>query len=205
MYTVVSLNVDLAGEPNTIDFTLALFDQSCYCFIHLCELSRSVLTLTRDREGINRDLCVFFLRCAARRRCPPFFCLPPFLLSRRAPVQGTLPCTAPCLPQRIFQTRMITALNRGRRHRHPAILYPGTCPDTSVPRGKSTEGLCWTPRREPCSGSQVSSCVPVVPFSRTLTKYDLGEASYGESFRLPINPHHYIVTEFAWYPVSWCV
>lgn len=25
MYTVVSLNVDLAGEPDTIDFTLALF------------------------------------------------------------------------------------------------------------------------------------------------------------------------------------
>lgn len=35
MYTVVSLNVDLAGEPDTIDFTLALFYQICYCFIHL--------------------------------------------------------------------------------------------------------------------------------------------------------------------------
>lgn len=75
----------------------------------------------------------------------------------------------------------------------------------SVPSGKSTEGLCWTPRRELCSGSQVSSCVPVVPFSRTPTKYDLREASYGESFRLPIIPHQHIVTEFAWYPVSCCV
>ncbi|CAF89219.1 unnamed protein product, partial [Tetraodon nigroviridis] len=27
-------------------------------------------------------------------------------------------------------------------------------------------------RREPCSGSQVSCCVPVVPFSNTHTKYD---------------------------------
>lgn len=86
MYTVVSLNVDLAGEPNTIDFTLASFEQICYCFIHLCELPWSVLTLTcarithfdRDREGINRDLCVLSLRCAARRRCHPFFVYPLF-------------------------------------------------------------------------------------------------------------------------------
>ncbi len=31
MYTVVSLIVDLAGEPDTIDFTLALFGSIFYC------------------------------------------------------------------------------------------------------------------------------------------------------------------------------
>lgn len=32
MYTVVSLTVDLAGEPDTIDFTLALFGSIFYCY-----------------------------------------------------------------------------------------------------------------------------------------------------------------------------
>lgn len=31
MYTVVSVTVDLAGEPDSIDFTLALFGSIFYC------------------------------------------------------------------------------------------------------------------------------------------------------------------------------
>lgn len=35
MYTVVSLIFDLAGEPDTIDFTLVLFDLISYCYVSL--------------------------------------------------------------------------------------------------------------------------------------------------------------------------
>lgn len=77
------------------------------------------------------------------------------LLSHRAPVRGTLPCTDPCLPPRISQTRMITVLNLGRHLRHPGTLYPGTCQDMSDLRGKSKEDPCWIRQRELCSGSQV--------------------------------------------------
>lgn len=86
MYTVVSLNVDLAGEPDTIDFTLALFSPICYCFIHLCELSRSVLTLTcarnthfDQRRGGNKPGFVRFIPALrGTETLSPFFCLPPF-------------------------------------------------------------------------------------------------------------------------------
>lgn len=86
MYTVVSLNVDLAGEPDTIDFTLALFSPICYCFIHLCELSRSVLTLTcarithfdRQREGNKPGFVRFIPALRGTETLSPFFCLPPF-------------------------------------------------------------------------------------------------------------------------------
>lgn len=47
MYTVVSLTVDLAGEPDAIDFTLALFRSIFYCygcFISWWLESLSVLT-----------------------------------------------------------------------------------------------------------------------------------------------------------------
>lgn len=81
--------------------------------------------------------------------------IPIFLLSHRAPVRAILPYTAPCLPRRIFRTRMSTVLNLDRRLPHPETLYPGTCRDMSGPRGKSREDPCWIRRRELCSGSQV--------------------------------------------------
>lgn len=176
MYTVVSLTVDLAGEPDTIDFTLALFGSIFYCYGSLradgsCHGASSHLTCAHITHFDPRwweniwGLCALFLRCVKSRRCSFFSLSPPFLLSHRAPVRGTLPYTAPCLPRRISQTRMITALNPVRHHRHPVTLYPGTCPDMSGPRGKSTEGPCWTLRREPCSGSQVRSSLLVVGYS----------------------------------------
>lgn len=118
----------------------------------------------------NRDA---LFRLEKNRPSPFFFSSSPLfvppLLSHRAPVRGTLPCTAPCPPRRISQTTMITATNPARHRRLPGTLCPGTCRDMSDPRGKSTEGPCWTPRREPCSGSQVrssqSSCCPVVGWS----------------------------------------
>lgn len=81
--------------------------------------------------------------------------IPIFLLSHRAPVRAILPYTAPCLPRRIFRTRMSTVLNLDRRLPHPETLYLGTCRDMSGPRGKSREDPCWIRRRELCSGSQV--------------------------------------------------
>lgn len=171
MYTVVSLTVDLAGEPDAIDFTLALFRSIFYCygcFISWWLESLSVLTpnmrsryalwpatVRNNVDEIKTSIVLFFFF---------FFFITRFLLSHRAPVRGTLPFTAPCLPRRISQTRMITALNLGRHHRHPETLYPGICPDMSDPRGKSKEDPCWIRLREPCLGSQVrgqSPCCPV--------------------------------------------
>lgn len=172
MYTVVSLIVDLAGEPDTVHFTLALFGSIFYCYGSLrglvterpyCNMRshyalwplmvwnnlicarhpRVILTFIWSVSEIKTSIVVFFFHSR-------------FLLSLRAPVRGTLPCTAPCLPRRISQTRMITVLNLGRHHLLPGTLYPGTCPGTSGPRGKSRDDRCWIRRREPCSGSQVS-------------------------------------------------
>lgn len=84
MYTVVSLNIDLAGEPDTIDFTLALFYHIFSFFIHLCELWRSVLPLPCAqithfvlRYWRNNPGFVRFIP-ALRGTVVPLFCLPPF-------------------------------------------------------------------------------------------------------------------------------
>lgn len=130
-----------------------------------------------------------FLRSVENKTFFPlifFFFIPPLffflLLSHRAPVRGTLPCTAPCPPRRISQTRMITVLNPVRHHRLPGTLYPGTCRDTSDPRGKSTEAPCWTPRREPCSGSQVRSSPLVIRLWDGALYQEIGEN--GEQFHV---------------------
>lgn len=78
-----------------------------------------------------------------------------FLLSARAPVRGTLPCSAPCLPRRMSRTTRTAALNPDRHLRHPVTLYLGTFPDMSGPRGRSMADLCWIRQRELCLGSQV--------------------------------------------------
>lgn len=176
MYTVVSLIVDLAGEPDTVNFTLALFGSSFIVMDH-CELIwRSVPTPNmRSHYALwpamvrNNLICarysgagVTFILTVREIKTSIVFLHPRFLLSLRAPVRGTLPCTAPCLPRRISQTRMTTVLNLGRHHLLPVTLYPGTCPDMSGPRGKSREDRYWIRQREPCLESQVRGSLLVV-------------------------------------------
>lgn len=79
MYTVVSLTVDLAGEPDTIDFTLALFG-SIFLLLWIFAIwrlvTRSVLTpktltfhtLTHN-GGENRVFCALFPNGVKLRRC----------------------------------------------------------------------------------------------------------------------------------------
>lgn len=171
MYTVVSVVIDLAGEPDTIDFTSPSFGAFAYCYgsfgVGGLKSASSHLTCAHITRldprwwvGGNWFLSVLILELCSHsfqdKHCsfPPF--IPIFLLSHRAPVRAILPYIAPCLPRRIFRTRMSTVLNLDRRLRHPETLYPGTCRDMSGPREKSREDLCWIRRRELCSGSQVS-------------------------------------------------
>lgn len=143
----------------------------------LCELmSRSVLTPTMSSHYAlwppmvrNNLICachsgaIFTLILTVREiKTSIVFFHPRFLLSLRAPVRETLPCTAPCLPRRISQTRMITVANLGRHHLLQVTLYRGTFPDMSGPRGKSREDRFWIRQREPFSGSQVRDSLLVL-------------------------------------------
>lgn len=64
MYTVVSLNVDLAGEPDTIDFTLALFFPNLLSVLFIFASCRGASfrepalilgTFTSDGEEIKQE------------------------------------------------------------------------------------------------------------------------------------------------------
>lgn len=71
----------------------------------------------------------------------------------RAP--GTRPIAAPCLPLRIFPTKMISARNLALHLQLLETPYPGICLNMSDRKERSTGARCWTPRRGQCLGSQV--------------------------------------------------
>lgn len=190
MYTVVSLTDDLAGEPDTVDFYIAFICLKLLLWILASWWLMSWILFTPNvnlRYALwpamvrNNMIYVWY---ASGRQCfctvLPFMLTVPvcvkstqalfllsrfFLLSLRAPVRGTLPCTAPCLPRRISRTRMTIVLNLDRHHRHLGTLYPGTYPDMRGPRGKYRVDPCWTQQREQCSGSQVRNSLVRCPDS----------------------------------------
>lgn len=181
MYTVVSLNVDLAGEPDTIDFTLALFFyQFCSCFIHLCELSRSVFTLTRahithvhSRWWRNKAGFVRFIPALhGIETLSPFFCLPPFFF-----------CLAELQFREPFPPRLHVFLGgflrRGWLQHKIGIGVPGTRgyftlepAQTWAFQEKNPRRVCAGPRGESRAQDRRWAAASRLSFASTPTKYD---------------------------------
>lgn len=211
MYTVVSLNVDLAGEPNTIDFTLALFYQTCYCFIHLCELSRSVRVLTcarfthfdprswRNKPGFVR----FIPALRGTETLSPLFLFTPFSFVSQSSSSGNPSLHGSMSSSADFSDEDDYSLKSGSASPAPGDTLPWNLPRHERSKRKIHGGSVLDPAERAVlriAGEQLRPGRPV--FTYKPTKSELREASFGESSRLPITPHHHIVTEFAWYPVS---